>query len=365
MKIIFCTDGIAPYFRGGMQSHSRLLIEALAAHSDIQLEVIHPHEGTEIFQSLLNVNEHTIPPLPGQRNYLLECFESSKTVLEIIKKHPEGIVYSQGLSVWSGIDEIKDRLIINPHGLEAFQAIGIKSSIVAIPFRLVFSYLLRKAKYIVALGGRLTQILESRFGSAKVVVLSNAVNCPAQQSIKTFEHPMHFLFVGRFAFNKGLHILLEAVRKLNLSGKENEFVFDLVGAGPLLEKFRTQHNYSNVNYLGSLDDDALTKLYIQCDALILPTLFEGMPTVVLEAMGHGTPIIVTDVGATRELVDERNGFIIEKGSVNSLFDAILSFASLENERKQELGNHSRTKVQEHFTWDIVASAHIKVFESML
>ena len=54
----------------------------------------------------------------------------------------------------------------------------------------------------------------------------------------------------------------------------------------------------------------------------MPSLSEGMPTVILEAMARGKAVIATDVGAVSELVSEENGVLIQAGSVEELSNAL-------------------------------------------
>jgi len=86
-----------------------------------------------------------------------------------------------------------------------------------------------------------------------------------------------------------------------------------------------------------------------------------MPTVVLEAMSYSLPIIVTDTGATTEMVDQQNGYIIEKSSVKSLKDAISQYFVLNENARQRLSEKSYQRVQENFTWSVVARKHLELF----
>jgi glycosyltransferase involved in cell wall biosynthesis len=89
-----------------------------------------------------------------------------------------------------------------------------------------------------------------------------------------------------------------------------------------------------------------------------------MPTVVLEAMSYGKPVIVTDVGATRELVDSSNGYVIPKNNVEELVKAIVSFHELSDDERRALGETSRRKVEERFVWEAVAEEYLKLFKSV-
>jgi len=80
-------------------------------------------------------------------------------------------------------------------------------------------------------------------------------------------------------------------------------------------------------------------------------------------MSHTLPIIVSDTGATAELVDHSNGYLIEKNSVPELKKAILSFYNLSHDEKRSLGQRSYQKVCARFTWKQVATDHMELFKS--
>ena len=120
----------------------------------------------------------------------------------------------------------------------------------------------------------------------------------------------------------------------------------------------------NVELLGRVDDARLDKLYSACDALILPTRFEGMPTVVLEAMARAKPIIVSDVGASGELVSPHNGYLLPPGDAEQLHNAVLAFASRSPEVRAKMGAYSYERVKEVFSWPVVAKGFEKLFADL-
>ncbi len=365
LKVLFCTDGIFPHAVGGMQRHSRLLVEQLAAMQDMELIVVHPHEGVSVFNNPA-IAEVVVSPGKSSGRYLIDCWNYSKKVYEVTLAHPDAVIYSQGLTVWSKIAKVGKRLIVNPHGLEPYQSLTMRDYLLGTPFRLIFNHLFRNAGRVVSLGGRLTGILQKLTTPGKVAVLPNAVNVP-DVTLRNFDRntlPIQFLFVGRFALNKGINVLAQAVKELNEAGYSGKFIFNLVGKGPLFDTYTKQYAFANLNFLGFADDDKLNELYRTNDVFVLPTLFEGMPTVVLEAMAHGMPIIVTDVGATREMVDATNGYIIEKNDVNSLKKAILDYSNLSTGEKKSMSTASYSRVKDKFTWKIVAAKHAELFKTL-
>lgn len=362
-EVIFATDGIFPHAIGGMQRHSRCLIEALAQSGELNLTVIHPH-NIKVFDAFPEIREISIP-FSFDGFYIRKNYEYSKSVYEIIRQQPEAVVYAQGFSVLYGLKKIGKRVILNQHGLEPYQILTLSEKIKTWPMRMMERFQFRHAAKVVSLGGRLTDILqrEMRNRRNKIVTLPNAVN-PGPPPQRNFEKSkLELLFVGRFAFNKGINILMDAVEKLNGEGYRDRLHFNLVGKGPLFEEYKKRYAFSNVSFLGFADDDRLMDLYRENDLFVFPTRFEGMPTVVLEAMAAGMPVVVSDTGATSELVDSSNGFLIEANNVRALKWAIQRFYQQTPAERKALSDASYQRVCNTFTWGKVARMHLDLFHT--
>jgi glycosyltransferase involved in cell wall biosynthesis len=216
---------------------------------------------------------------------------------------------------------------------------------------------------VVSLGGLLTNILKIRISEKKIINLPNGTNIPAEYTRQTDDNHINIFFISRFASNKGIDILLEVADELNREGQSN-ITYILGGKGPLFEPLKQKYTAENIRFLGFVSDEQLSVLYIKSDLFVLPTLFEGMPTVVLEAMSYKLPVIVSNVGATAELVDESNGWLISKNSKSELKNAILRFISLTPQQRTGLGENSYKKFAENFTWTQIAQKHIDFFQSI-
>ncbi len=366
MHVALCSDGVFPGTIGGIQRHTRLLVETMARiEPDMRLTVLHTQGGGRQFPGLSNVEEVHIAPRPGRRQYMLECLKLSERFAEALRAMPDAVIYAQGICVVRGIRELSNRLIVNPHGLEAFQVIGLRDQLAAVPMRAIHRHMFRHAGTIVSLGGRLTDILkkECRDAANRVVVLPNGVTVPAfrQRPQGKDRGAIRLLFVGRLAHNKGVPDLLAAMDEIGRQGASARFELDIVGGGPLLAPLRAANRRANVRFLDKVSDGALEDLYASADALVLPTLFEGMPTVVLEAMARSLPVLVTDVGATRELVDDSNGEIIPKRDPIALAGALLRLESIGPKGRGQLGRRGLERVMERFTWEQVARSHVALF----
>jgi glycosyltransferase involved in cell wall biosynthesis len=102
------------------------------------------------------------------------------------------------------------------------------------------------------------------------------------------------------------------------------------------------------------------------DAVVLPSLFEGFPNVVLEAMASRLPLVVTPVGEVPSLVDEGvNGFFAETGDDVTLAAALERLAALPAERRRAMGEQGRARVEARYGMDAVAEAHRALYARLV
>ncbi len=366
LHVVLCTDGVYPQAMGGMQRHSRLLAEHLARSGNVELTVLHPHDA-EVFDKSLGIREVRLPDIDKGKFYLRELWRYSDRVGEKLVELKPDVILSQGFCVWKGIDRFSDRLIVHPHGLEMFQMLTRKERMLGWPFRAALKHIVRRSAAVISLGGKLTGILQGvASGSAcRVVVLPNATDVPDliphTPHLTPHTSPLSLLFVGRFAFNKGLDVLMTVAERLVKEGKSELVRFQLAGDGPLLAHYQKTGLPANVQLLGRVDDAQLNRLYGDCDALVLPTRFEGMPTVVLEAMARAKPIIVSDVGASAELVSPHNGYLLPPGDAVQLYNTVLAFASRSPDVRAKMGAYSFERVRSVFSWPVVVKGFEQLF----
>lgn len=355
VRIALCTDGVFPDAIGGMQRHSRLLAEHLARLPGVSLTVLHPHDRI-LFDPALGIKELRIAPMDAERLYFRELWRYSARMADALDRELPDLIISQGFSVWKGIDRFSSRLVVHPHGLEMFQGLTIKDRLIGLPFRWAIKRIARRAAMVVSLGGGLTSMLEriTRGSGARVVVIPNAVELPSVPPIyPSNAGPLNLLFVGRFAFNKGIDVLIETAKRLSDSHR-GQVRFVLAGDGPERARMERDGLPEGVTLAGKVNDEQLERLYAECHALILPTRFEGMPTVVLEAMARSRPFIVSDVGASAELVNGRNGILVPPGNEPRFREAVLRLLALDDAQRSAMGMEGRALAEQRFSWASIA-----------
>jgi len=217
-------------------------------------------------------------------------------------------------------------------------------------------------------------IAECRLPQDNVSVIPNGVdfdrfNNAPPADLSRFAIPSGattLLFVGRLHPQKGLLVLLDAVEPLLHSQSDLHVL--VVGSGPLdaacRERVANAHQESRIHFAGPQED--IAGLMRASSALVLPSLWEGLPNVVLEAMAAKRPVIATTVDGTAELVTEnQTGWVAEAGSAESLRNAIQRFLQATPAARAAITNRSQVTVQEKFTWNRCAETHASLYRQLL
>jgi starch synthase (maltosyl-transferring) len=173
------------------------------------------------------------------------------------------------------------------------------------------------------------------------------------------------LYVGRCEIQKGLHFLLEAARivlqslpdwHLAIAGDgPDRSVFQRVTTGPPF--------HDRLHWLGRRDD--VPALLKAADVLVLPSLWEGMPNVVLEAMAARRAVVATAVEGSEDLVvPGETGWLVPPGDPPRLAEALVEAAS-DPERLRQFGEAGYARVRASFTLEAVIGAYDRLWSAVL
>ena len=114
-----------------------------------------------------------------------------------------------------------------------------------------------------------------------------------------------------------------------------------------------------IRFLGQRRD--VNEILAQSDLSVLTSDYEGMPNVVLEAMGCGLPVIATRISGTEELIaDDKTGFLVEPGDAEGMAERIL-YCIDESELAEAIGRQAREFVVENFSFEKMAEEHRNVY----
>ena len=168
-------------------------------------------------------------------------------------------------------------------------------------------------------------------------------------------------YVGRLVEEKGVKKLLQAIELMNKYGK---ITFLLGGEGPLFEeikKFRPS-NQCEIVKTGWIPEKNLPNILNELKLLVLPTQHaEGLPTIILEAMACGTPVLATPVGGIPDVIkDEETGFIMENNSPECIAKNIIR--ALNHPNLEKIARNARKLVEKEFNYEQAVKRWRKILE---
>jgi len=166
-------------------------------------------------------------------------------------------------------------------------------------------------------------------------------------------------FIGRLAEPKNLFALLEALAGL-------PYLLSIIGSGEQGEQLKefAEKNRVRVNFLGNIPNHELPEVLNQHELFVLPSLWEGMPKTLLEAMSCGLAVIGTKINGIKEVIEHgKNGILCDTDS-NSIRGAIVSLIEKE-ELKKKLGINARKTIEERFSLEKLLGKELDLYHSLL
>lgn len=163
---------------------------------------------------------------------------------------------------------------------------------------------------------------------------------------------------------KGHQHLIEAIASLRAGGRD--VVVDIVGEGPLrsdLEHLARESGVGDlVHFHGRKDKTEVADALRRADAFVLPSLWENLPCVLLEAMAVGLPAVATRVGGVPEILGPEQGVVVEAGSAEALAVGLEQLLStLANYNRDQL----RADAIARFGYDAIATRWVDVYASLV
>jgi rhamnosyl/mannosyltransferase len=159
------------------------------------------------------------------------------------------------------------------------------------------------------------------------------------------------LFIGKFRYYKGLHILIEAMKQIN-------GMLLLIGGGFLEQELKQQVVKNGLDkkivFLGELSDQDVNNFLRTCDVFVLPSVerSEAFGIVQLEAMACGKPIVCTELGTGTSYVTQhqKNGIVVEPNQPSALAQAI-SYLLDNPDIRLRYGQAGIMRVEKYFSSD--------------
>ena len=304
-----------------------------------------------------------IPTIPILQSLLLGIKFTS-----VVSQINPDIIHLQGISAtWIPFaKKFKKKYVVWGRGSDIYTSWTLK--------KVTSSIVIKNAGRVLALTQDMKNEMQKIYNSDDlgVIVIPNGIdlkrfeNLPRKnirESLGIEGNEKIVLFVGTLKPVKGVSYLIEAMNVVN-----NKAKLLLVGDGGERRNLETFVKKSDlqkyVNFVGKIPNDKVPEYMAASDVFVLPSLSEGFPVVVVEAMASGLPIIATDVGGLSEIVkDGENGFLVEPKNTNEIAEKILSLLEADMLRER-ISENNREKAREYGWVNIIEKLEKIYYEAI-
>lgn len=228
----------------------------------------------------------------------------------------------------------------------------------------LIKFIWKKANLLVVKCKTEKEMIEAVNAKLNIHTICNGVDTNKfKPAIKSTNPNLKIICSARLIKRKGQYTLIDALAKLKSKGIIIKA--DFVGEGDEMKAYMQYAKDKNVSdqiiFSGYVPREKMPEKYQQADVFVLPSYNEGMSNALLEAMACGLPVVVTDVGGTKELVeDSKNGFIFDTGNKEQL-SILLEKFDKNKKLIQEMGEKSRKKAA-HLSWHQISEQYQKIFK---
>jgi glycosyltransferase involved in cell wall biosynthesis len=196
-------------------------------------------------------------------------------------------------------------------------------------------------------------------------VLSAAA--PPTDEVRSIADESTVLYVGRLRTRKAVAVLLEAMALLAARRPDLRLVIagDGEQAAALRRRAARGDLSGRVEFLGARSRDEVAAWYRRAAVLCLPSIYEGFPVTIVEAMAAGLPVVATRVAGVPEAVDHgATGLLVDPEDAAALATAIERVTE-DIDARRRFGKQARDEFERRFTIRVVTDAHLKLYEELI
>ena len=339
MKILH----VGEYVNGGVATYLKTLINGLQQYKDIDNYLVMSRYKSEQdwgdMQDKVTYYEY--------KRSIFNIFKAMIFIYKFINKIQPDIIHVH--STWAGVfvrfpllfAKKKAKVIYQPHGWAFLMDISNLKKQIYILIEKILS--IPTDKIINISNYEQNKAIEYGFNRNKMVMIYNGVadrKNTGSMKITMDKNKINLLFVGRLDRQKGLDIFLQTYEKYDFPN------IHLYVIGRSVLDNTVPENTSKTTYLGWVDNKDIDAYYQACDAVIMPSRWEGFGLVAIEAMRNSKAVIVSNRGALPELIkDNLTGYIFSLDNDKKLKKILLC---LDKKKLVIVGKHARKMYLDKF-----------------
>ena len=366
MKIVVTGTRGFPGVQGGVENHCEYLYSHLAELGcDVTVFVRKPY----VNESAYEYNGVKLIAIDCPRNKFLEAIlHTFKAVVKARGMRPDIVhIHAVGPSLFALLARVLGmNVVITNHGPDYVRK---KWPLPAKLFlklceRIGITY----ANEVITIAGNLARDIENNYGR-KAAVIPNGVEIPVPAETEDslikykLEKQKYILTVGRFVPEKGFHDLIDAYEASGI----DEYKLVIVGDADHEDNYSRSlksraGNNRDIVLTGFLTGQALNELYSHARLFVLPSYYEGLPIVLLEAMSYGLSCIASDIPANRniDLPEER---FFRAGDIPILSEKLRDL--IEDPWDNEDRKKQISMINDNYNWREIAAETLKVYRKIV
>jgi len=300
---------------------------------------------------------------------------------KIIRKHRIQLIHVEGrLFPISVISALLNRIIFKKPFVVSVQGrleVGLTGEIENIFDKIITRHVYKKVKKIICVSESLRErLINFKISKDLLTVIPNGVDISVfnriesskmlDQYLNNKENYKKIVFVGRLDTQKGVEYLIKAIPQV--IQKFDKVHFFILGNGNLeAELKRLTKSLKIQSYTTFIDMIPLEKMpefYSSADIFCLPSLHEGFPLSIAEALSIGLIIVASATeGIPEAIIENENGFLVEPKNVNQLTEKLLKALKLNQEEIERMSKNNIELAKNTYSWKILVKQIEDVYKS--
>ena len=377
MRIVLCKGRFAGPISGADETLVAYATQLRAAGSDVTVAVLYPHAADDPYYERLR--DAGVPvACVAQSSVMARTLQSLRKRVPHLPAGPRKLLQKTAAGVsMSYVEQCRDHFersragvvhVITPDPAAMAMIRGAHAARIPVLYQELGTpdylpelnlYYEQLAQVLPLCDGiaALSPHLASRFsemfsGLAPVSVLPLMVeDVPPAEASDRSAGGVTFGFAARMEYGKGPLSLLDAFARV--SRQVGNVSLRMAGDGPQRSEVESLSRAAGLNghfslvgtYTGPVKRNAFMR---GIDVLVLPTLAEGTPNSIIEAMAHGRPVIASAVGGIPDTISPETGLLVAPGDVNALAEAMTALAT-DGNRRAAMGRAARERYERIFS----------------
>lgn len=210
-----------------------------------------------------------------------------------------------------------------------------------------------------------SMLIELTIDSNKIAVIHNGIDTNVFVPPNKETNCGQILWIGRFIPGKGAEYLIETFSILVREWPDLKLL--MIGNGPfkknIEQKIHELNLSKNIIMKGFVPNSELPSIYQNSDVFVLPSINEGVPRTILEAMACGIPVVCTELPQLIDIV-KGCGIMVPKRDPQALAEAVSKIIS-DKGLSQKLGENGRKNVVDNYSWEDTVNRTINLYKELI